>query len=205
MWPTRCMNGSIRESHRQHQQRRYACNRCMLILVCLGADLEQSVLIRERANECVDRVRAELTAPTFSSADSGEQNVEHAPVTTTYQRRPIPPMKRLLSFFYYYICPSTTHALTALAISSPMTRGKPPSASVVPSPQRHDSEGYGDKLEAGQKYLLASPGDVHTASGMEDSLGDSMIVGRYKSGCGWLSLDARTVTRGMTEGQRVED
>lgn len=30
-----------------------------------------------------------------------------------------------------------------------------------------------------------------------------MIVGRYKSGCGWLSLDARTVTRGMTEGQRV--
>lgn len=25
-----------------------------------------------------------------------------------------------------------------------------------------------------------------------------MIVGRCKSGCGWLSLDARTVTRGMT-------
>lgn len=103
MWPTRCMNGSIRESHRQHQQR-YACNRCMLILVCFGADLEQSVLIRERANECVDRVRADLTAPTFSSADSGEQNVEHAPVTTTtYQRRPIPvpPMKRLLLFSLY--------------------------------------------------------------------------------------------------------
>lgn len=74
------------------------------LLGSFGADLEQSVLIRERANECVDRVRAELTAPTFSSADSGEQNVEHAPVTTTtYQRRPIPvpPMKRLLLFSLY--------------------------------------------------------------------------------------------------------
>lgn len=89
------MNGSIRESHRQHQQR-YACNRCMLILVCLGADLEQSVLIRERANECVDRVRAELTAPTFSSADSGEQNVEHAPD----HQSPLPPIKDVLYTSY---------------------------------------------------------------------------------------------------------
>lgn len=160
MWPTRCMNGSVRESHRQHQQR-YACNRCMLILVCFGADLEQSVLIRERANECVDRVRAELTAPTISSADSGEQNVEHAPD----HQSPLPPIKDVLYTSYektiiiliIFACPRHTRL-----------QRWPSSASVVPSPQRHDSEGYGDKLEAGQKYLLASPGDVHTASGMED-------------------------------------
>lgn len=68
----------------------------MLILVCFGADLEQSVLIRERANECVDRVRAELTAPTISSADSGEQNVEHAPD----HQSPLPPTKDVLYTSY---------------------------------------------------------------------------------------------------------